>query len=399
MKLFKKNKLLGQKGSQPGVSVRFLSPITTLILCAIISLLILKCISISPDQNSQIKLVICHPELTPLHHPSTFTNSNNSSEMVLAGEPPVRCTGITEGSGKKLEGERLDIPRLKNCCITGEVTPKQYMELLATIRDLGVILPVTPLQYSQMVQESQIIFSAKIKDNEEAYSTANTPKRSLQNADSVENSASDSISSNGQNKFITGSESFIYSMYALIFLGAFLLVIFLIMLFYLIRRQCRKRKQRRRMQMRHDEMLTHRSKQKFRVKKILDEMKHCQYHQLEIKFNEESCIICLEKYKKYSEVCITNECTHSFHRKCLYEWYLTTDPTHPFRCPHCNTINRRVFNASISRLSFEDAVEDYRRVPNTANHDPPTPFGPSGGQTPHTPPADPHSLASINVAI
>lgn len=175
---------------------------------------------------------------------------------------------------------------------------------------------------------------------------------------------------------------------------AFLVLVFLS--FYFIRRMIRKRKERIRYERRKKELRTHKKKQKFRVKHVLSEMKNWVYSQMDARYNEDQWIICLEKYEHYSELWITNEWSHSFHRKCLYEWYLNTNPTHPFRWPLWNTINRRVFHTSfnssqnieIEQNNHENSpIEDQRQyvdVPIGPNRDISSPLSP-----------DSHSVTSI----
>lgn len=77
------------------------------------------------------------------------------------------------------------------------------------------------------------------------------------------------------------------------------------------------------------------------------------------KYKEEKWIICLETFSHYSLVSITNECCHSFHRKWLYEWFLNADPTHPFKWPHWNTVNRRIFDTERSKSSGSKSHSEY----------------------------------------
>jgi len=131
---------------------------------------------------------------------------------------------------------------------------------------------------------------------------------------------------------------------------------------------------------------------------MIKNMKHWNYARMDFKYQEDQWIIWLENYEHYAELCITNECSHSFHTKCLKEWYLNTDPSQPFRCPHCNTINRRLLNSlSRSLESGESRIENSNILKRRDRVD--YPNGPHVNMGLSRPNIPAHNLASIDVAL
>ncbi|CAI2371078.1 unnamed protein product [Moneuplotes crassus] len=58
------------------------------------------------------------------------------------------------------------------------------------------------------------------------------------------------------------------------------------------------------------------------------------------KFEQENCVICLEEFNMDSNVCITRECSHTFHINCLKEWYCNIKNDEHLICPHCKMVNK-----------------------------------------------------------
>jgi len=137
--------------------------------------------------------------------------------------------------------------------------------------------------------------------------------------------------------------------------GSVAFLVFVFLIFYCIRKALRKRKERLRTKKKKKYIS---KKRKIRVKRMINCLQIWQFANVDMKYHEDKWVICLEFYEHYSELWITNECNHSFHKKWLYEWYLNTDPTQPFRCPHWNTINRRLLNSlSSSAQSIESSFD------------------------------------------
>ena len=53
------------------------------------------------------------------------------------------------------------------------------------------------------------------------------------------------------------------------------------------------------------------------------------YKNLNFNLKYDNCIICLEKFNKYSNIQKLS-CDHIFHKNCIYKWYETND-----KCPIC----------------------------------------------------------------
>jgi len=76
--------------------------------------------------------------------------------------------------------------------------------------------------------------------------------------------------------------------------------------------------------------------------RITDTMKHMKndiFKNIDTKYNQDSWVICLEKFEEEWNVHVTNECLHVFHSKCLHEWYDNMPVLKDLCCPHWNTVN------------------------------------------------------------
>lgn len=96
-------------------------------------------------------------------------------------------------------------------------------------------------------------------------------KRFLQGTEPAERSAANSTADAGSTLF---HKTLTMNIIIISVAGTILIISALILAFYFIRRKIRKMKQIRRHQRRYREQKSHKSKQKFRVKQVLNEMKH-----------------------------------------------------------------------------------------------------------------------------
>ena len=74
------------------------------------------------------------------------------------------------------------------------------------------------------------------------------------------------------------------------------------------------------------------------IQKSLNNIGKQEFKNIRAKFEQNSCIICLNDFEPHSEVCITNECNHVFHFVCLREWFKNITISRDLTCPHCNTV-------------------------------------------------------------
>ena len=78
-----------------------------------------------------------------------------------------------------------------------------------------------------------------------------------------------------------------------------------------------------------------------RIKELLKENKEQKYKDLEVKYGEEECIICLCQFEGEDKVRKTPDCNHVFHSACILEWMENGninegDPAE-IKCPHCSS--------------------------------------------------------------
>ena len=74
------------------------------------------------------------------------------------------------------------------------------------------------------------------------------------------------------------------------------------------------------------------------IAKCLDNIRKDEFKNIRAKFDQSSCIICLDDFEPGSEVCITNECNHVFHFVCLHKWFKNIRLSKDLTCPHCNAV-------------------------------------------------------------
>ena len=82
-----------------------------------------------------------------------------------------------------------------------------------------------------------------------------------------------------------------------------------------------------------------------------------EFGKTKLKFDQKSCVVCLEQFRKGEVVHITNECDHAYHYDCLSEWFNNLSSERSLPCPQCNTIithtSKRPELADLS-LEFEN---------------------------------------------
>ena len=98
---------------------------------------------------------------------------------------------------------------------------------------------------------------------------------------------------------------------------------------------------------RHDRMMYMRRVQvlhdnkDIRIRDTMRNMRQGEYQFIKTKYEQNSCVICLEDFVPEDVIHITNECNHAFHTKCLKEWYDSIRVTNDLTCPHCSTVNTK----------------------------------------------------------
>lgn len=90
----------------------------------------------------------------------------------------------------------------------------------------------------------------------------------------------------------------------------------------------------------------------------MSNMWHGEFHQMNKKlsksarkYKDTTCVICQEPFKKKDKIHITNECSHTFHSKCLKQWFENIDPIKKLICPH--------WNMTISDGSGKPGTQDF----------------------------------------
>lgn len=91
---------------------------------------------------------------------------------------------------------------------------------------------------------------------------------------------------------------------------------------------------------------------------VISNMTNDLFENIHNDYEQQTCVVCLELFDAASEVCVTNECGHVFHKSCLKAWYENIPLFKPLICPHCNTTNTNnsVKMTKTDRVDLRDLI-------------------------------------------